>query len=85
MSGLGGGHVREMPLQSDLEAGYAWLTREKVERSNMSGQSLWNPARRPDRSSLTGVFGGRIDFSCFALHHLTQCIPLDSTELLELK
>jgi hypothetical protein len=51
----------------------------------MSGQSLWNSARGPDMSGLIGVFGGRIDFWCFALHQLTQCIPLDSTELLELK
>jgi hypothetical protein len=62
MSGLGAGHVREMPLQSGLEAGYAWLTQEKAERSDMSSQSLWNPARGPDMSGLTGVFGGRIDF-----------------------
>jgi hypothetical protein len=45
MSGLGAGHVREMPLESGLEARYAWLTRDKAERSNMSGQSLWNPVR----------------------------------------
>jgi hypothetical protein len=62
MSGLGAGHVREMPLQSGLEAGYAWLTQEKAERSDMSSQSLWNPARGPDMSGLTEVFGGRIDF-----------------------
>jgi hypothetical protein len=37
MSRLGAGHVQEMPLESDLEAGYAWLTRKKAERSNMSG------------------------------------------------
>jgi hypothetical protein len=37
MSGLVGGHVQKMPLESDLEAGYAWLTQEKAERSNMSG------------------------------------------------
>jgi hypothetical protein len=34
----------------------------KAERPDMSGQSLWNPARRLDMSSLIGVFGGRIDF-----------------------
>jgi hypothetical protein len=51
----------------------------------MSGQSLWNPTRRPDMSGLTGVFSGRIDFCCFAFHQLTQCMPLDSTELIELK
>jgi hypothetical protein len=37
MSGLGAGHVREMPLESGREAGYAWLTREKAERPDMSG------------------------------------------------
>jgi hypothetical protein len=37
MSGLGAGHVREMPLESDLEAEYAWLTQEKAERPDMSG------------------------------------------------
>jgi hypothetical protein len=37
MSGLGAGHVREMPLESDLGAGYVWLTREKAERPDMSG------------------------------------------------
>jgi hypothetical protein len=85
MSGLGAGLVREMPLESGLELGYAWLTREKAERLDMSDQSLCNPAKGADISGLTGVFGGRIDFLCFALHQLTQCIPLDSTELIELK
>jgi hypothetical protein len=56
------GHVQEMPLESGLEAGYAWLTLEKAERLNMSGLSLWNPARGPDMSGLTGVFAGRIEF-----------------------
>jgi hypothetical protein len=37
MSGLGVGYVREMPLESGLEAGYAWLTQEKAERLDMSG------------------------------------------------
>jgi hypothetical protein len=37
MSGLGAGHVREMPLESGLDAGYVWLTQEKVERPDMSG------------------------------------------------
>jgi hypothetical protein len=37
MSRLGAGHVQEMPLESGLEAGYAWLTREKAERPGMSG------------------------------------------------
>jgi hypothetical protein len=62
MSGSGAGHVQKMPLESGLGVGYAWLIQEKVERPDMSGQSLWNPARRPDMSGLTGVFGGRIDF-----------------------
>jgi hypothetical protein len=69
MSGLGAGHVQEMALESGLEIGYAWLTQEKAERPDMSrlgpdmsGQSLWNPARGPDMSGLTGVFGGIIDF-----------------------
>jgi hypothetical protein len=38
MSGLGAGHVWEIPLKSGLEAGYAWLTREKTEKLDMSGQ-----------------------------------------------
>jgi hypothetical protein len=62
MSGLGAGHVQEISLESGLGAGYIWLTREKSERADMSGQSLWNPARGPDIFGLTGVFGGRIDF-----------------------
>jgi hypothetical protein len=37
MSELGAGHVWKMPLESSLEAGYAWLTRDKVERPDMSG------------------------------------------------
>jgi hypothetical protein len=55
MSGLGAGHLREMPLDSGLEAGYAWLTQDKAE-------SLWNLARGLDMSGLRGDFGGRIDF-----------------------
>jgi hypothetical protein len=30
--------------------------------ADMSGQSLWNPARGADMSDLTRVFDGRIDF-----------------------
>jgi hypothetical protein len=45
MSRLGAGHVWEMPLESGLEARYAWLARDKAERQDMSSQSLWNPAR----------------------------------------
>jgi hypothetical protein len=37
MSGLGAGHVREMPLESGLKARYAWLTQEKAKRPEMSG------------------------------------------------
>jgi hypothetical protein len=37
MSGLGAGHVQEMPLEPGLGVGYAWLTRDKSERSDMSG------------------------------------------------
>jgi hypothetical protein len=36
---------------------------------------LFPSALRPDMSSLIEVFGCRIDFYCFALHQLTQCIP----------
>jgi hypothetical protein len=61
-SGLGAGHVSKIPLESGLEARYAWLTQEKAERPDMSGQSLWNPARGSDMSGLTGVFSGRIVF-----------------------
>jgi hypothetical protein len=39
MSGLTARHVREMPLESSLEAGYAWLTQDKAERPDMS--DLW--------------------------------------------
>jgi hypothetical protein len=37
MSELGAEHVWEMPLESGLEAGYAWLTQENAERPDMSG------------------------------------------------
>jgi hypothetical protein len=37
MPGLGAGHVHEMPVKSGLEAAYAWLTRKKAERPDMSG------------------------------------------------
>jgi hypothetical protein len=40
MSRLGAGHVQEMPLESGIEARYAWLTRDKPERPNMSGQGV---------------------------------------------
>jgi hypothetical protein len=32
MSGVGVRHVQEMPLESSLEAGYAWLARDNAER-----------------------------------------------------
>jgi hypothetical protein len=37
MSGLGATHIQEMPLESSLEPGYAWLTWDKAERPAMSG------------------------------------------------
>jgi hypothetical protein len=30
-------HVWEMPLESGLEPGYVWLTREKAKRLHISG------------------------------------------------
>jgi hypothetical protein len=46
MSELGARHVREMPLESGLDVGYAWLTQEKAERSDMSSLGGWIcPAR----------------------------------------
>jgi hypothetical protein len=36
MFGLEAGHVREMPLEFDLEARYAWLSQEKAEMPDMS-------------------------------------------------
>jgi hypothetical protein len=36
MSELGAGHVQKMPLEPGLEVGYAWLTQDKAERSDMS-------------------------------------------------
>jgi hypothetical protein len=68
MSGQGARHVWKMPLESSLEAGYAWLTREKGERPDMSAlgaghvrpeslESGWGL----DMSGLTEVFSGRID------------------------
>jgi hypothetical protein len=34
---LEAGHVQEIPLESCLEAEYAWLTQEKAKRLDMSG------------------------------------------------
>jgi hypothetical protein len=36
-------------------------------------------------SGLIGVFSDMVDFLCFILYQLTQCIPIDSTKLIELK
>jgi hypothetical protein len=35
---------------------------DKEEGPDISGQSLWNPARGPDMSGLIGVFSGMVDF-----------------------
>jgi hypothetical protein len=48
----------------------------------MSDKSLWKPIQKPDLSSLPGSFGLWMGFQEFALHQITQCIPLDNTELL---
>jgi hypothetical protein len=37
MSRLGAGHIRKIPLEYGLEAGYAWLTQKKAVRPEMSG------------------------------------------------
>jgi hypothetical protein len=42
----------------------------------MSVQSLWNPARRPDISGLTGVFGGMIDFDVLHFTNSPNVPPL---------
>jgi hypothetical protein len=57
MFGLGEGHVRETPLESDLEAGYVWLTWEKAERPDMS--SLGAEHVRPE-SLESGKGGGYV-------------------------
>jgi hypothetical protein len=53
MSGLGGGAdmFGELMKRRRGRICLAWGT-------DISGQSLWNLARRPDMSALTGVFGG---------------------------
>jgi hypothetical protein len=58
-----------MPLESGLEARYAWLTQDKAEGSDMSGLGaghVWPESLESgsglDMSGLTGVFCGRIDF-----------------------
>jgi hypothetical protein len=40
MSGLGARDVREIPLEFSLDARYAWLTQEKVERPDMFGLGM---------------------------------------------
>jgi hypothetical protein len=42
----------------------------------MFGQGLWNPARGPDMSDLTGVFGGRIDFDVLHFSNSPNVSPL---------
>jgi hypothetical protein len=37
MSGVGAEHIPEMPMESGLEAGYAWLAQEKAKMPNMYG------------------------------------------------
>jgi hypothetical protein len=56
MSGLEAGHVQEMPLKSGLEAGYAWLTREKTERSDISGLGAEHVWRKPLESGQGGGY-----------------------------
>jgi hypothetical protein len=49
---------------------------DNAEGPDMSGQSLWNLAMRPDMSSLTGVFGGRIDFDVLHFTNSANESPL---------
>jgi hypothetical protein len=42
----------------------------------MFGQSLWNPARGPDMSGLTGVFGGRVDFDVLHFSNSPNVSPV---------
>jgi hypothetical protein len=42
----------------------------------MFGQSLWNPARRPDMSGLIWGFGGRIDFDVLYFTNSPNVSPL---------
>jgi hypothetical protein len=62
MSGLGAGHVREMPLESGIGAEYDWLNREKTERSDMSDLGagyVWSGGRTSP-SRVSGIWlGGR--------------------------
>jgi hypothetical protein len=40
MFGPGVGHVQEIPLESNLEPGYAWLTWDKAKRPGISGMGV---------------------------------------------
>jgi hypothetical protein len=55
MSVLRVGHVQEMPLESGLEVGYAWLTQEKAERSGMSGLGAKGHVRPDSEIRLGGA------------------------------
>jgi hypothetical protein len=52
MSGLEAGHVQKMPLKSDLQAGYAWLTQKKAERLDMSSLRAGHVRGMPLESGL---------------------------------
>jgi hypothetical protein len=43
---------------------------------NMSGNSLYNPAKEPDMSDLTGDFGGKIDFNVLHFTNSPNASPL---------
>jgi hypothetical protein len=57
--------------------------------SELGARHVWQKpmktAPKPDMSDLPGSFGLGIVCQEFALHQLTQCILLDSTELLGYK
>jgi hypothetical protein len=42
----------------------------------MSDHSLWNPAKEPDMSDLTGDFGGKIDFDVLHFTNSPNASPL---------
>jgi hypothetical protein len=42
----------------------------------MFGQSLWNPAKGPDMSGLTGDFDGKIDFDNLHFTNSPNASPL---------
>jgi hypothetical protein len=67
----------------DKETDKAGLTRDKEEGQICLGwgldifnQSLWNSATEPDMSSLTGVFGGRVDFDVLYFTNSRNVSPL---------